>query len=126
MFVFIDGVYQCNRNRDDLDKLFLAAPGSSGVNFRVRQKEEQVGGGGWVGRPWRFEPLRLVSDDVKPPPGFDLDQPDLNHLGTIHIFVLRCQASVDPALGFEDGTLTPESGMEPVLDFEGTSPSYPC
>lgn len=65
MFVFADGVYQCNRNRDNLkypenpvepdekDKK------NCEVNFRVRQREENRGGETWVGRQWRFEPLNL-------------------------------------------------------------------
>ena len=75
MFVFIDGVYQCNRNRDDLvwgSGIFTAGgrdgnntngrkengsrkDGVRGVDFRVRQKEERRDDGSWVGRPWRFE-----------------------------------------------------------------------
>lgn len=73
MFVFIDGVYQCNRNRADLvwDPRDIGARnnnrwmgngseggnrnGVRGVDFRVRQKEEKREDGTWAGRPWRFE-----------------------------------------------------------------------
>lgn len=62
MFVFVDGVYQCNRNRDNLNHSL--DPGAnvtemSEVVFRVRQKEEQLPDGTWIGKPWRFEPLRI-------------------------------------------------------------------
>lgn len=62
MFVFVDGVYQCNRNRDNLS--YSLDPGAnvtemSEVVFRVRQKEEQLPDGTWIGKPWRFEPLRI-------------------------------------------------------------------
>jgi hypothetical protein len=39
MYVFVDGVYQCNRNRQDL-KLRKGSDSRSVVDFRVRQKEE--------------------------------------------------------------------------------------
>jgi len=62
MFVYIDGVYQCNRNRSNLK--FVAPPGDvmqapATVEFRVRQKEERLPNGDWIGRPWRFEPLNI-------------------------------------------------------------------
>lgn len=65
MFVFADGVYQCNRNRDDLQ--YPKNPSNpdendrkkAEVNFRVRQREENRGEEVWAGRPWRFEPLNL-------------------------------------------------------------------
>jgi hypothetical protein len=82
MFVFIDGVYQCNRNRVGLVWDPPAHGGGKGdhhnknndnrksrqygkvkgdenevkdATFRVRQKEERRADGMWVGRPWRFE-----------------------------------------------------------------------
>ena len=56
MFVFIDGVYQCNRNRSNLR---VPAQGSkrkqTEVDFRVRQKEERLFDGTMVGQEWKFE-----------------------------------------------------------------------
>ena len=62
MYVFIDGVYQCNRNRvglvdrskrgKPLDKRAL-------VDFRVRQKEEKQRDGSTVARGWQFEKLNI-------------------------------------------------------------------
>lgn len=60
MYVYIDGVYQCNRHR-----LGLMLPNGTitpefyEVNFCVRQKEEKLGGGKFVARPWRFEKLNI-------------------------------------------------------------------
>lgn len=58
MFVFIDGQYQCNRNRpglmqpDDSD-----SPKDYEVDFRVRQKEERQPDEKFIGRDWSFEVL---------------------------------------------------------------------
>lgn len=61
MFVFTDGVYQCNRHRCDLQISDKAEVDnlSTMVNFRVRQKEEYLPDGSWIGRHWRFEPLNV-------------------------------------------------------------------
>jgi hypothetical protein len=56
MFVFIDGVYQCNRNRQDL-RLREPLDSRSLVDFRVRQKEEKRGDGSMVAREWTFGEL---------------------------------------------------------------------
>jgi hypothetical protein len=61
MFVFTDGIYQCNRNRCDLsfgDECF-GGSGScqrGGVEFRVRQKEEYLLTGECIGKAWTFMP----------------------------------------------------------------------
>lgn len=62
VFVYIDGVYQCNRNRCDLKSPKRTDnPNDTGtmVEFRVRQKEVFLPNGDWIGRPWKFEPLEL-------------------------------------------------------------------
>ena len=62
MFIFMDGVYQCNRNRVDLRSVNNPSEPASKfreVDFRVRQKEELLPDGSWTGRPWRFEPLQI-------------------------------------------------------------------
>lgn len=69
IFVFIDGVAQCNRNRQGLVK-----PGDKTerreyeVNFRVRQKETLRGDGTFIARPWEFKQLNTgecCSDDFQ-------------------------------------------------------------
>ena len=58
MFVFMDGVPQCNRNRRDL---VIPSTGSNSpqceVDFHVRQKEEKIDKGRWIGRQWTFASL---------------------------------------------------------------------
>jgi hypothetical protein len=56
MYVFVDGVYQCNRNRQDL-KLKKVSDSRSAVDFRVRQKEEKRKDGSMIAREWKFEKL---------------------------------------------------------------------
>lgn len=62
MFVYIDGIYQCNRNRYNLKLPEKKAQISkSEIDFRVRQKEERVGvgDGDYIGREWRFHHLQI-------------------------------------------------------------------
>jgi hypothetical protein len=56
MYVFIDGVYQCNRNRQNM-KLRKPLDRRSLVDFKVRQKEEKLKDGSMVAREWTFEKL---------------------------------------------------------------------
>ena len=58
VYVFIDGVYQCNRNRQNL-KLRKPPDRKALVDFRVCQKEEQQKDGSMVAREWRFEKLNI-------------------------------------------------------------------
>ncbi|PGH08008.1 hypothetical protein GX51_01448 [Blastomyces parvus] len=116
MFVFMDGVYQCNRNRDDLrpkPKSPEETRKFRDISFRVRQREERLPDGRWIGRPWRFERFQLVK--------FSGNNDDIaNHferLGTIRIVVVRCAAHSKANLArnddMPDGAQTPESGMAP-------------
>ncbi|KAJ9212154.1 hypothetical protein DTO166G4_6219 [Paecilomyces variotii] len=127
-FVFIDGVYQCNRYRGDLqisDKVRMDCL-SDTVNFRVRQKEERLPDGGWIGRPWRFEPLNIDNS---------VNDPTLSshfrHLGTIHVLVLRCLPDTGlpdyAASGFDlECPTSPESATAIMSDDESlfTRPSH--
>ncbi|CAN9471067.1 unnamed protein product [Alternaria alternata] len=74
IFVYVDGVYQCNRNRQDL-KLRKPLDSRSLVDFRVRQKEERQDDGSMVAREWAFDKLNI---DV------------LQNIGCIEVVVLRC------------------------------------
>ncbi|GAD92641.1 hypothetical protein CPC735_039440 [Paecilomyces variotii No. 5] len=120
MFVFVDGVYQCNRYRGDLQNSNKVTMGclSDTVDFRVRQKEEHLPDGGWIGRPWRFEPLNIgpSSNDVSLSSHF-------KHLGTIHVLVLRCLPDAGlpeyAASGFDLGCpASPESATAVMSDDE--------
>src|ERR1700710_367066 len=63
MFVFIDGIYQCNRNRCDMrysDESFRSSESchrGGVVDFRVRQKEEYLRTGECVGKAWTLMPF---------------------------------------------------------------------
>jgi len=60
MFVYMDGVYQCNRNRQNLhipDE--NSKKKQTEVSFRVRQKEERMPDGGFQGKQWRFEKVNI-------------------------------------------------------------------
>ena len=60
-FVYIDGQYQCNRNKIDLREEENSSTGKGiQIDFRVRQKEEpQSDGSYFVGRDWSFGALNL-------------------------------------------------------------------
>jgi hypothetical protein len=63
MYVFVDGVYQCNRNRQDL-KLKKGSDSRSLVDFRVRQKEEKQKDGSMIAREWKFEKLDTSKSQI--------------------------------------------------------------
>jgi hypothetical protein len=65
MFVYIDGVYQCNRNRGGLEvpKGNDKQLGSRTiVNFLVRQKEQRHTDSDSISREWSFEKLNIGKD----------------------------------------------------------------
>ena len=56
VLVFMDGEYQCNRNRLRLKPRKNGLPKSATeIDFRLRQKEKPVGDGSFIGREWRFD-----------------------------------------------------------------------
>ena len=60
MFVYIDGEYQCNRNRHSLKVPAKAVSRrQTEVSFRVRQKEERRWDGTFEGKQWRFERVKI-------------------------------------------------------------------
>lgn len=65
MFVYMDGVYQCNRNRRNLRIPDGTMPRKcTEVDFRVRQKEEKREDGSFLGKEWRFEKLNIGETDL--------------------------------------------------------------
>lgn len=58
VFVFMDGEYQCNRNRFKLKLPGDGVPAAKyEVDFTMRQKEEKAADGTFVGRGWTFAEL---------------------------------------------------------------------
>jgi hypothetical protein len=99
MFVYMDGQYQCNRNRRGLQ---VPATGVKDehveVDLRVRQKESKQADGSFLGRDWTFAGLNLVSADKVE----ETDEVFLDNLGTIEVIVLRCK----------DAPLQPPSALQ--------------
>ncbi|KAK4545788.1 hypothetical protein LTR36_002742 [Oleoguttula mirabilis] len=102
VFVFMDGQYQCNRN-----KLRLAMPSDDvpptqyEVDFCMRQKEEKTAGGTFVGRDWSFAQLDTSTADN----AASLNPNFVQNVGTIEIVILRCSSEGEqvptPNLSFE-------------------------
>lgn len=105
MVVFIDGNYQCNRNRVNLQPYKKNLPKNRyEVDFIVRQKEKPMGDGTYMGREWRFDDhnigLTALISSAHPSANLHITVPDLprgvnqshfDELGTIEVLVLRCQ-----------------------------------
>ena len=65
ILVYIDGEYQCNRNRLNLKPPKNGQPrAQTEVDFRLRQKEKTIGGGAFIGRDWRFDCHNIGSVDT--------------------------------------------------------------
>ncbi|EUC29041.1 hypothetical protein COCCADRAFT_40542 [Bipolaris zeicola 26-R-13] len=91
IFVYVDGIYQCNRNRQNIKPRKLSDSRSL-VDFRVRQKEERQKDGSMIAREWTFDNLDIASaDDAS-----NLHSPaTLDNIGCIEVVVLRCAGSRD-------------------------------
>ena len=55
VLVFMDGEYQCNRNRLDIQPACSGSAKSTRLDIRFRQKEKALGDGLYLGRGWRFD-----------------------------------------------------------------------
>ena len=117
----MDGVYQCNRNRRNLN-----IPGENTsrkkteVDFTVRQKEELLWDGTFEGKQWRFEKVKIGGSNPvnKIPtikakalvPNSDVDDEnrpphDGEYVGTIEVVVLRCLGTnKQPIIGNESSS----------------------
>lgn len=108
MFVYMDGDYQCNRNRRRLKIPDGTTPRKdTEINFNVRQKEDMLADGTFTAKEWRFEKVKtgtlfgLLHREMAGNNVPDLasgDAPNLNHeaphgaeyVGMIEVVVLRC------------------------------------
>ena len=137
MFVYMDGVYQCNRNRRNLrvqgetDKKHRTE-----IDFRVRQKEQLLWDGTFTGRPWHFTKLNIgaflvldielmATNSVRTAHGSNANADEIaphngEHVGTIEVVVLRCEAPDRTTKSFRSATklvnLKVPSDKRPVQD----------
>lgn len=66
-YVFIDGVYQCNRNRQKLKFPGEGVlPSEYEVDMKLRQKEEKSPAGMFVAREWSFAQLQKGTNTRQP------------------------------------------------------------
>ncbi|KAK6439237.1 hypothetical protein LTR95_004552 [Oleoguttula sp. CCFEE 5521] len=86
MFIFIDGVYQCNRNKRCPGVLGVSETDSYDIDFRVRQREEKMADSSFIGREWMFQALKLAEADGSP----TVKPTQERDIGTIEVVVLRC------------------------------------
>ncbi|KAI7540231.1 hypothetical protein KC331_g9288, partial [Hortaea werneckii] len=87
-FVFMDGQYQCNRNKLQLRMPDDGVPESDyEIDFCLRQKEEKTASGTFVGRQWSFAELNTTKSDK----AANLNPRFLHNIGTIEVVVLRCK-----------------------------------
>ncbi|RMX98371.1 hypothetical protein D0868_10126 [Hortaea werneckii] len=87
-FVFMDGQYQCNRNKLQLRMPDDGVPESEyEIDFCLRQKEEKTANGTFVGRQWSFAELNTTKSDK----AANLNPRFLHNIGTIEVVVLRCK-----------------------------------
>ncbi|MCJ1243386.1 hypothetical protein MMC30_000583, partial [Trapelia coarctata] len=86
----IDGEYQCNRNRHN-----LRIPDENTrrkhteIEFLVKQKELMLTDGSLWGKPWRFEKIMVVPENIGELA--NCAPYDGEYLGTIEVIVLRCR-----------------------------------
>ncbi|KAL8905714.1 MAG: hypothetical protein Q9207_002470 [Kuettlingeria erythrocarpa] len=87
LFVYIDGEYQCNRGRNNLQiPAGLSPKKLTEVDFIVRQKEEPLPGGGFMGRQWRFGNSEASNGTNE---STSSSVPQAEYMGTIEVVVLR-------------------------------------
>ncbi|ETN44925.1 uncharacterized protein HMPREF1541_09800 [Cyphellophora europaea CBS 101466] len=87
VIVFIDGVYQCNRNRINLVRPKKGQPVKrTEIDFRLRQEEKKLDKREYfLGSDWRFDDYNTVGDLNN-----DVTEQAFQGLGTIDVVVLRC------------------------------------
>ncbi|TKA74412.1 hypothetical protein B0A49_04887 [Cryomyces minteri] len=84
MFVFMDGKYQCNRNRRGF-RMGNAQTPAKLFELVARQKEELQDDGKFIASSWSFNKLDIVAADEAP----DFNEPAFRNIGNIEVIVLR-------------------------------------
>jgi hypothetical protein len=113
MYVFIDGEYQCNRNRQGLqgrDSKKTPPDRRNAVDFCVRQKEQNLKDGNMISRGWTFEKLNIGNFISLYPSCLSLTSPVtadeapskcspelMKNIGCIEVVVLRCKGYRSPS-----------------------------
>ncbi|KAI7478097.1 hypothetical protein KC351_g8454 [Hortaea werneckii] len=106
-FVFMDGQYQCNRNKLQLRMPDDGVPESEyEIDFCLRQKEEKTANGTFVGRQWSFAELNTTKSDN----AANLNPRFFHNIGTIEVVVLRCKRE-----GEDVPTPTLQAGLIPPV-----------
>ncbi|KAI7281517.1 hypothetical protein KC345_g4060 [Hortaea werneckii] len=106
-FVFMDGQYQCNRNKLQLRMPDDGMPESDyEIDFCLRQKEEKTANGTFVGRQWSFAELNTTKSDK----AANLNPQFLHNIGTIEVVILRCKRE-----GEDVPTPTLQAGLIPPV-----------
>ncbi|KAG8530864.1 uncharacterized protein KY384_004221 [Bacidia gigantensis] len=93
MFVYMDGVYQCNRNRSNLKVPFEGSSKTkTDVDFRVRQKEEGTMDGTFRGKQWQFARVNVGEQTASHGNSQAMTAVPFQgeYVGTIEVVVLRC------------------------------------
>ncbi|CAK3997896.1 Hypothetical predicted protein [Lecanosticta acicola] len=92
-YVYMDGEYQSNRNRQ---RLQIPAPAMRAeeyeIDFNMRQKEEKSADGLFVARDWTFAKLKTANADKAP----NANPHFAHNVGTIEVVILRCTDSGAP------------------------------
>ncbi|KAI7617461.1 hypothetical protein KC346_g5462, partial [Hortaea werneckii] len=105
-FVFMDGQYQCNRNKLQLRMPDDGVPASDyEIDFCLRQKEEKTANGTFVGRQWSFAELNTTKSDK----AANLNPQFLHNIGTIEVVILRCKREGEdvPTPALQAGLIPP-------------------
>ncbi|KPI38486.1 uncharacterized protein AB675_4301 [Cyphellophora attinorum] len=109
--VFVDGVYQCNRNRVNLVRPKKNLPlERTEIDFYLRQEERKLTEDGhFLGSDWRFDDFNpfdeATSDEEKSA------TEHLQNLGTIDVIILRCCARKDDDTAEDDCDSAAESDV---------------
>jgi hypothetical protein len=125
-FVYIDGRYQCNRNR------MTPASDDGIIELILRQKEEKSTQGYFVGRDWRFtnlgkgescmhiQPVQHLTCHIASS-NASVDKDFLKNVGIIDVFILRCRSRSSQSARFGG---TSDGRRDQSLQRQASLPQY--
>ncbi|KAL6720667.1 hypothetical protein ACLMJK_002592 [Lecanora helva] len=89
VFVYMDGVYQCNRFRRNLKFTDEnTSKQQTEVDFVLYQQEQMQADGTFIAMPWRFSRVNIVSNPTIDEGGNAPHNGE--YIGTIEVIILRC------------------------------------